>query len=75
MEKLYYKNQYLKEFDAKVIEVNKVDDIYHIVLDKTAFFPGGGGQQFDLGYINGNEVLEVYEKDNFMYFRWSRNKK
>ncbi len=67
MEKLYYKNQYLKEFDAKVIEVNKVDDIYHIALDKTAFFPGGGGQQFDLGYINGNEVLEVYEKDNFIY--------
>ncbi|MDV4149860.1 DHHA1 domain-containing protein [Clostridium sp. AL.422] len=67
MEKLYYKNQYLKEFDAKVIEVNKVDDIYHIVLDKTAFFPGGGGQQSDLGYINGNEVLEVYEKDKSIY--------
>ncbi|MDU5105423.1 MULTISPECIES: alanyl-tRNA editing protein [unclassified Clostridium] len=67
MERLYYENQYIKEFDAKVIEVKEVDDIYHIVLDKTAFFPGGGGQSCDLGYINDNEVLEVYEENNLIY--------
>lgn len=67
MEKLYYENQYIREFNAKVIEVKEVDDIYHIVLDKTAFFPGGGGQSCDLGYINDNEVLEVYEENNLIY--------
>ncbi len=67
MEKLYYKNQYIKEFEAKVIEVNNINDRYHIVLDKTAFFPGGGGQHCDLGYINNNKVLEVYEKDKKIY--------
>lgn len=67
MEKLYYKNQYLKEFEAKIIEVKNVKGTYHIVLDKTAFFPGGGGQQYDLGYINDNKVLEVYEKDRLIY--------
>jgi len=67
LERLYYENQYIKEFDAKVIEVKEVDDIYHIVLDKTAFFPGGGGQSCDLGYINDNEVLEVYEENNLIY--------
>ena len=67
MEKLYYKNQYIKEFEAKIIEVKNVKGTYHIVLDQTAFFPGGGGQQYDLGYINDNKVLEVYEKDRLIY--------
>lgn len=67
MEKLFYENQYLKEFEAKVIEVKEVENKYHIVLDRTAFFPGGGGQQCDLGEIDGKEVLDVYEKYNKIY--------
>lgn len=67
MEKLYYENQYIREFNAKVIEAKEINDKFHIVLDKTAFFPGGGGQSCDLGYINDNEVLEVYEENNLIY--------
>lgn len=67
MEKLYYENQYLVEFEAKVTEIIKVKDRYHLVLDKTAFFPGGGGQQCDLGYIDNKRVLDIYEKDNIIY--------
>lgn len=67
MKKLYYENQYIREFNAKVIEVKEINDKFHIVLDKTAFFPGGGGQSCDLGYINDNEVLEVYEENNLNY--------
>ena len=67
MEKLYYKDQYLNEFYAKVIEVRKIKNEYHVVLDKTAFFPGGGGQQCDLGYIDNKVVLDVYEKDKIIY--------
>ena len=67
MEKLYYENQYIKEFNAKVIEVKEINEKFHIVLDKTAFFPGGGGQSCDLGYINDNEVLDVYEENKLIY--------
>ena len=67
MEKLYYKNQYLKEFSARVLKVEKVNDEYHVVLDKTAFFPGGGGQLCDLGYIDNKKVLKVYENNKTIY--------
>ena len=67
MEKLYYKSQYLKEFSARVLKVEKVNDEYHVVLDKTAFFPGGGGQLCDLGYIDNKKVLKVYENNKTIY--------
>lgn len=67
MEKLYYKNQYLKEFIANIVEVLEIDDKYHIILDKTAFFPGGGGQWCDLGTIDIHSVIDVYENDNKIY--------
>jgi len=48
-EALYMKNSYLKKWDAKVVSVK--DDKY-IVLDKTAFYPKGGGQPWDEGYLS-----------------------
>jgi misacylated tRNA(Ala) deacylase len=49
-ELLYQSESYLKRFDATVL---KMDFENHaILLDRTAFFPGGGGQPFDLGWIN-----------------------
>ena len=50
-EKLYYKDGYLKEFTANIMEYTKEDNKHSVVLDRTAFFPGGGGQWCDLGYI------------------------
>ena len=55
MEKLYYKDQYIKDFTAEIEEIIPKDDKFHIVLDKTAFFPGGGGQWCDLGTIDVHE--------------------
>ena len=49
MEKLFYKDQYIKTFTANIVNVKEVNDKYHVALDKTAFFPGGGGQFCDLG--------------------------
>ncbi len=54
-EKLYYSNPYLQEFEATIIDV-KGD---RIILDRTAFYPGGGGQSADLGTIGGNNITEV----------------
>jgi len=47
-EALYMKDSYLKKWDAKVVSVK--DDKY-IILNKTAFYPKGGGQPWDEGYI------------------------
>lgn len=61
-EKLYYKDQYIKEFTANVLSCVKNGDKYEVVLDKTAFFPEGGGQPGDRGKIGGAEVLDTVEK-------------
>lgn len=67
MEQLYYENPYLKEFTANIIETKEIDGKFHLILDKTAFFPGGGGQWCDTGKIGDLDVLEVYEKENVIY--------
>ncbi|MGV8982279.1 alanyl-tRNA editing protein [Clostridium sp.] len=67
MEKLYYENPYEKEFTAEVIDVIEKEKEYHIELDKTGFYPEGGGQPCDTGYINGAAVTYVYEKGEKTY--------
>ena len=67
MTKLYYEDQYIKEFKGEIIEVKEIDGKFHVLLDQTAFFPGGGGQMGDLGLIDGIKVLEVYEEEGKVY--------
>jgi alanyl-tRNA synthetase len=66
-QKLYYEDQYIKEFSAEIIAILEKDKEFHIQLDKTAFFPGGGGQSCDTGYIEDSKILQVYEKDGIIY--------
>ena len=67
MEKLYYENPYQKEFTAEVINVIEKENKYHVELDNTYFYPEGGGQPSDTGYINGAAVTYVYEEDEKIY--------
>ena len=62
-EKLYETNSYLKSFDAQVLTCEPVKDASAVVLDRTAFYPEGGGQPCDLGVLGGARVLDVQERD------------
>ena len=49
---LYYDDAYLKNFEAEIIEMDSSSENPKVVLDKTAFYPGGGGQPFDQGWFS-----------------------
>ncbi len=61
--KLYYENPYEKRFEAKVVDIKQIDKQVELILDKTLFYPLGGGQPADKGTIMGYEVLDVRNKN------------
>lgn len=63
MQKLYYADSYLREFDATVTRVEARGDRAAIWLDRSAFYPTSGGQPFDTGTLAGRPVVEVLEGD------------
>ena len=65
-EKLYYKDGYMKEFTAEVESCQKEKTGYRVVLDRTAFFPEGGGQFGDIGWIDDVRVLDTQEKEGII---------
>ena len=58
-----YKRQYLCRFTARVERCEAAKEGFAVVLDRTAFFPEGGGQPADHGLLGGARVLDVQEKD------------
>lgn len=67
-EKLYDKDSYLQEFQATVISCEqKNHTAWSVVLDKTAFFPEGGGQTGDIGWLNDIQVTDTREKSRVIY--------
>ncbi len=74
-EKLYYIDAYMRRFEGTVTECIEDKKRWKIVLDRTAFYPEGGGQPYDKGVLlfgEGEEekrveVFEVHEKDDVIY--------
>jgi alanyl-tRNA synthetase len=50
-ERLYYTDSFLHEFEACVLSVNVASDRPAITLDRSAFYPASGGQNFDTGWL------------------------
>ena len=63
-EKLYYQDSHMKSFNAQVISCDwdEKRGCYGVVLNRTAFFPEGGGQYADTGVLGGVQVEDARER-------------
>ncbi len=62
---LYLDDSYLKEMDAEILEFQpEGEGRYRLILDKTVFYPMGGGQATDQGSLTGDWSGEVYQVQN-----------
>lgn len=62
-EKLFYQDPYLKTFSATVTDCRKGKHGYEVVLDRTCFYPEGGGQPGDRGTLHDVKVTDTHERD------------
>jgi len=64
-ERLYYTDSHLVEFEARVTDrTERVSSWTAVTLDRTAFYPTGGGQPSDTGTLEGLRVVECIDDDN-----------
>jgi len=72
-EPLYWLDSYMKEVDARVVEV--ADDGF--ATDKTVFYPGGGGQPYDTGYavFEGDRarIVKAFRRDDLVFHAMETN--
>ncbi len=61
-EKLYYQDAYMSSFKARVVECRQGKKDWEVVLDRSAFYPEGGGQPGDSGVLGGVRVSDTHEK-------------
>lgn len=62
-EKLYDLDSYVTEFNCKVVSLYSDEDYIYVETDRTAFFPEGGGQSSDRGFLGGAYVENVQIED------------
>lgn len=62
-ERLFETNPYIREFEARVLKCTEKDGRYFTELDRTAFFPEGGGQPGDRGFVGEAVVKDTHETD------------
>ena len=62
-EKLYYADPFLTDFTATVLDCQPGKNGYLVTLDRTAFYPEGGGQPADHGVLDRAAVTDVHEKN------------
>ena len=62
-EKLYYQDSFIQTFIATVTACQPDKSGWTVLLDRTAFYPEGGGQPADHGVLDGVNVTDTREKD------------
>ena len=63
-DRLYYRDPYLRTFDATVEKVEPRGHRWSVALDRTAFYPTTGGQPFDTGTLGGLRVVDVVDEED-----------
>ncbi|GIO31760.1 alanyl-tRNA editing protein [Paenibacillus albilobatus] len=61
--KLYYESAYIREWETRITSKLEREDGIYLVLEETAFYPHGGGQPCDLGWIDAIPVLDVVQEE------------
>ncbi len=61
--RLYLDDPYQVEFEARIVEKGMRENKPAVILDQTCFYPESGGQPHDKGWVDGIEVLKVFEEE------------
>lgn len=61
--KLYYESTHIREWETRITRKLEREDGTYLVMEETAFYPHGGGQPCDLGWINKIPVLDVVQEE------------
>ncbi|KPU46243.1 alanine--tRNA ligase [Oxobacter pfennigii] len=72
MEKIYLNHPYTSNFTANITDVIEQNGQFFVILDRTAFYPEGGGQPSDAGLIGELKVSYVYEENDIIYHQVDR---
>ena len=65
--RLYYDNAYQTDFTADVVARAEINGQPAVALDRTAFYPTGGGQPSDTGTLNGVPVVDVRDEGDLIW--------
>jgi alanyl-tRNA synthetase len=63
-DRLYFADSALLEFTGTVVETEHAGDVHKVILDRTAFYPTGGGQPNDTGRMGDADVIDVNEDES-----------
>ena len=72
--RLYHDDPDLRSFEARITARTTVNGKPAVALDRTAFYPTGGGQPFDTGTLGGAPVSEVIDREDGTIVHVARNK-
>ena len=71
-ERLYFVDAYLRRFEANVLDRRSESGRHAVLLDRTAFYPEGGGQPADHGTLGGVPVIDVQSEGDAIWHMLER---